>query len=92
MMKRLIAGPGLRHYDPLVGLSDTSLMARVQWLPDYSTFDGEASSFVEQGVNCETFSVMQWNLRQIDADQTAANADQGWGVKRGRRTSPQSRP
>ncbi len=34
--------------------------------------------------NQETFSPIQWNLRQIHADKTAANGDRGWGVARAR--------
>ena len=34
--------------------------------------------------NIEVYSPIAWNLRQIHADQTAANGDRGWGVVRAR--------
>ncbi len=34
--------------------------------------------------NQETFSPIQWNLRQIHADKTAARGDRGWGVAHAR--------
>ena len=34
--------------------------------------------------NQESRSALQWNLRQIHADETAANGDRGWGVVRAR--------
>jgi subtilisin family serine protease len=58
--------------------------APVPWIPDYTTFDVEVADVAQQGVNSESFWHAQWNLRQIRADQTAANGDQGWGVKRAR--------
>jgi subtilisin family serine protease len=56
----------------------------VQWLPPLRTSDVEAFDVVAQGLNSETFWSVQWNLRQIHADQTAANGDQGWGSYRAR--------
>jgi subtilisin family serine protease len=56
----------------------------VNWLPPFKTFDVEASDAVAGGLNSETFWSMQWALRQIHADQTATNGDQGWGEHRAR--------
>ncbi|WP_257308403.1 S8 family serine peptidase [Geothrix fuzhouensis] len=57
----------------------------VPWLPDeHATAAQEAEPQVS-GVNSEPYyATYQWNLRQIHADQTAANGDQGWDVKRAR--------
>jgi len=56
----------------------------VQWLPDVRpALAGEAEPGA-QGLNSEPYWGYQWNIRQIRADQTAANGDLGWGVKRAR--------
>jgi subtilisin family serine protease len=56
----------------------------IQWLPDVRpALAGEADPGA-QGLNSEPYWGYQWNMRQIRADQTAANGDLGWGVKRAR--------
>jgi len=56
----------------------------VQWLPDVRpALAGEAEPGA-LGLNSEPYWGYQWNIRQIRADQTAANGDLGWGVKRAR--------
>jgi lantibiotic leader peptide-processing serine protease len=49
--------------------------AEVQWLPNEEAFDAGAGALAT--ANAETFSALQWNLRAIHADQTAANGDRG---------------
>jgi len=56
----------------------------VQWIPGEKVFDVAQSDLQAEGVNTEPFWGYQWNLRQIHADQTAANGELGWGVKRAR--------
>jgi subtilisin family serine protease len=56
----------------------------VQWIPDEHAVEANEADLQAQGVNSEPFSGYQWSLRQIKADQTAANGDMGWGVKRAR--------
>jgi len=56
----------------------------VQWIPDEHAVEANEADLQAQGVNSEPFSGYQWSLRQIKADQTAANGDLGWGVKRAR--------
>ena len=47
----------------------------IQWLPDERSVD--AGELALPVANAETFSAIQWNLRAIHADQTAANGDRG---------------
>lgn len=47
----------------------------IQWLPNERSID--AGELVLPVANAETFSAIQWNLRAIHADQTAANGDRG---------------
>lgn len=56
----------------------------VCWIPDEHATAARESDLQAQGLNSEPYSAFQWNMRQIHADQTAANGDQGWGVKRAR--------
>jgi len=52
--------------------------------PGEKRSEGEISISTVTSANGETFSPIQWNLRQIHADKTAANGDRGWGVARAR--------
>ena len=56
----------------------------IQWIPNERVAPADESDLKALGVNTEPYSGYQWNLRQIHADQTAANGDLGWGVKRAR--------
>jgi subtilisin family serine protease len=56
----------------------------VNWLPNENYIEANETDLVAQGVNTEPYSGYQWNMWQIHADQTAANGDLGWGVKRAR--------
>jgi len=56
----------------------------VQWIPREKVVDVSESDLQAMGVNSEPFWGYQWNIRQIHADQTAANGDMGWGVIRAR--------
>jgi subtilisin family serine protease len=56
----------------------------VNWIPNENYIEANEADLVAQGVNTEPYSGYQWNMRQIHADQTAANGDMGWGVKRAR--------
>ncbi|MBE0666021.1 MAG: S8 family serine peptidase [Candidatus Aminicenantes bacterium] len=56
----------------------------VQWIPREKVFEVAESDLQAMGINSEPFWGYQWNMRQIHADQTAANGDQGNGVKRAR--------
>jgi len=56
----------------------------VPWIPDEHATAAQASDLQTTGVNSEPYWGYQWNMRQISADQTALNGDQGWGVKRAR--------
>lgn len=56
----------------------------VPWLPDEHATAAQESDLQATGLNSEPYWGYQWNLRQIHADQAAANGDQGWGVKRAR--------
>lgn len=57
----------------------------VPWIPNEQVKEAQESDLQTSGVNSEPyFAAYQWNLRQIHADQTAANGDLGWGVKRAR--------
>jgi subtilisin family serine protease len=56
----------------------------VQWINREKTIVAAESDLQATGVNSEPNWGYQWNIRQIHADQTAANGDQGWGVMRAR--------
>ena len=56
----------------------------VQWIPREKVVEVSESDLQITGVNSEPYWGYQWNIRQIHADQTAANGDQGWGVLRAR--------
>ena len=56
----------------------------VNWIPNENYIEANEADLVFQGVNSEPYWGYQWNIRQIHADQTAANGDMGWGVKRAR--------
>ena len=56
----------------------------VPWLPDEHATAAQESDLQATGLNSEPYWGYQWNIRQIHADQAAANGDQGWGVKRAR--------
>ena len=56
----------------------------VQWIPDEHAVAAGASDLQANALNTEPYSGYQWNMRQIHADQTAADGDLGWGVKRAR--------
>ncbi|MFL5311631.1 MAG: S8 family serine peptidase [Myxococcales bacterium] len=52
----------------------------IQWIPageQQTAYSGNPSA---AGVNTEPFNGLQWNLRQIHADQTAANGQLGRGA------------
>jgi len=57
---------------------------RVPWIDKEHSSLVSASKLQAAGVNSEPYSAYQWNLAQIHADETAANGDRGWGVKRAR--------
>jgi subtilisin family serine protease len=56
----------------------------VQWIPREKVVEVSESDLQITGVNSEPYWGYQWNIRQIHADQTALNGDQGWGVMRAR--------
>ncbi|MCJ7524362.1 MAG: S8 family serine peptidase [Candidatus Aminicenantes bacterium] len=56
----------------------------VQWINNEQFVAASESDLQITGVNSEPYWGYQWNIRQIHADQTAANGDLGWGVKRAR--------
>ena len=56
----------------------------VQWINNEQFVAASESDLQTTGVNSEPYWGNQWNIRQIHADQTAANGDLGWGVKRAR--------
>jgi subtilisin family serine protease len=56
----------------------------VQWINNEQFVEAAESDLQATGVNSEPYWGYQWNIRQIHADQTAANGDIGWGVKRAR--------
>jgi lantibiotic leader peptide-processing serine protease len=53
----------------------------VQWLPGETAIEATALEPSPLGVNTEPFNAFQWNLRQIRADQTAADGDLGFGAR-----------
>ena len=56
----------------------------VQWINNEQYVEAAESDLQVTGVNSEPYWGYQWNIRQIHADQTAANGDMGWGVVRAR--------
>ncbi len=56
----------------------------INWIPEENVIEAKETDLVAMGVNSEPYWGYQWNIRQIHADQTAANGDMGWGVKRAR--------
>ena len=56
----------------------------VNWLPNENYVEANEADLVAEGVNSEPYWGYQWNIRQIHADQTAANGDLGSGVIRAR--------
>jgi len=56
----------------------------VNWIPEENYIEANEADLTAQGLNSEPYWGYQWNIRQIHADQTAANGDLGWGVKRAR--------
>jgi subtilisin family serine protease len=56
----------------------------VQWINNEQYVEAAESDLQVTGVNSEPYWGYQWNIRQIHADQTAANGDMGWGVRRAR--------
>ena len=56
----------------------------VQWINNEQFVAASESDLQITGVNSEPYWGYQWNIRQIFADQTALNNDQGWGLKRAR--------
>ena len=56
----------------------------VQWINNEQFVAASESDLQTTGINSEPYWGFQWNIRQINADQTAANGDMGWGVKRAR--------
>lgn len=56
----------------------------VQWIDDERAVEASESDLQVTGVNSEPYWGYQWNIRQIYADQAAANGDMGSGVRRAR--------
>lgn len=60
----------------------------INWIPNEAVQEaaelGDPTAQSGAPANAETFSAAQWNLRQIHADQTAANGDRGNTVARAR--------
>jgi subtilisin family serine protease len=56
----------------------------VQWINNEQYVEAVESDLQVTGVNSEPYWGYQWNIRQIHADQTAANGDMGNGVMRAR--------
>jgi len=52
----------------------------VNWIPNETAVEAEVSDATAQGVNSEPGWPLQWNIRQIHADQTAAAGYQGEGA------------
>ena len=66
------------------GVKAVTLDLEVNLPPGEKVSSGEVRIETLAPANQETFSPIQWNLRQIHADKTAANGDRGWGVARAR--------
>ncbi len=56
----------------------------VPWINNERAVEASESDLQATGVNSEPYWGYQWNIRQIHADQTAANGDRGNGVTRAR--------
>ena len=56
----------------------------VPWIINEQAAEATESDLQASGVNSEPYWGYQWNIRQIQADLTAAAGDMGWGVKRAR--------
>lgn len=56
----------------------------VPWINNERAVEVSESDLQADGVNSEPGSGLQWNMRQIHADQTALNGDMGSGVVRAR--------
>ena len=54
----------------------------IQWLPVERTIEADTDALPT--ANAESRSALQWNIRAIHADQTAANGDRGNGAVRAR--------
>lgn len=52
----------------------------IQWIPSEPTADASGITPSTDGVNTEPYNAYLWNLRQVHADVTAANGDQGQGA------------
>src|SRR6185312_3459587 len=76
----------------LSGVQSVTADQEVQWIPPneqavnsgYVVGDAAQPNTAALPANQETFSSFQWNLRQIHADQTAADGDRGNTVTRAR--------
>lgn len=75
----------------LSGVRSVTEDQQVQWIPANEqptdsgfAVDGGVSADANPPANHESFSAFQWNLRQIHADQTAADGDRGNTVTRAR--------
>src|SRR5205085_3689396 len=67
------------------GVQGVAEDVEAQWLsPAEQAVEATDIVATPSGVNSEPFNGFQWNLRQIHADQTAANGDRGNGVVRAR--------
>ena len=66
------------------GVQGVSEDPAISWLPKEPNYDGDTGVDSGPPFNAERFSLLQWNMRQIHADQTATNGDTGWGVVRAR--------
>ncbi|MBZ5559538.1 MAG: S8 family serine peptidase [Acidobacteriia bacterium] len=56
----------------------------IQWLPNERVIEADVDALALPPANAESFSALQWNLRAIHADTTAANGDRGDGATRAR--------
>jgi subtilisin family serine protease len=66
------------------GVQQAAEDIEVQWIGNEQFVEADIPDLEPAGVNSEPYWGYQWNIRQIFADQTAANGDLGWGVKRAR--------
>jgi subtilisin family serine protease len=78
--------PGfLRRIKLQPAVQDAAEDVEVQWIPPEELTSGAALHVpATSGVNGEPFWGLQWNIRQIRADVTAAHGDMGWGAVRAR--------
>lgn len=68
--------------DPNV--QDVSVDPEIQWLPNDRVSETPVYPDALPPANAESRSALQWNIRAIHADQTAANGDRGNGAVRAR--------